>query len=206
MGTLGNFDHERFCQAAHAKIWAGEKRSTALPAAYRETIYQGDNPDDRSIAPNARRLVQRKDVKERLAELAYYSSQLAGIDASWALIELARRVRKFNLADYLTGEGTNRHFDISLCSRDDLAKLSELTIEEDILEAGEDTMRRVRKTRLKPYDPAAIIGLMAKIAGWEAPKKTELTGKDGVPLLEQLVSASYETPAKVDGGTNAKTD
>ena len=49
MGALGNLDHERFCQAAHKRIWGGEQRAEALRAAYLETIYSGDNPENRSV-------------------------------------------------------------------------------------------------------------------------------------------------------------
>lgn len=189
MGALGNLKHERFAQDAHKRIWSGQKRSEALAEAYRLMMYEGDNPDSPSIADNARRLANQKPVKERLAELSDYSSKLAGIDASWAMLELARRVRDFNLDDYLSPPGQGgRFFTIDTATRDELGKLAELTIDEEIIEAGEETMRKVRKIKLKPYDAAAIIGLMARIGGWEAPKKIAPTTADGQTLtLETLV-------------------
>jgi hypothetical protein len=200
MGTLGNLNHERFAQDAHKRIWSGQKRAEALTAAYLATVYEGDNPDSPSVQDNARRLANQKPVKDRLAELADYSSKLAGIDASWAMLELARRVKDFNLDDYLSPPGFGgRFFTIDEATRDQLGKLSELTIDEEIIEAGEDTMRKVRKIKLKPYDAAAIIGLMARIGGWEAPKKIAPTDADGNTLtLESLVTASMKPkePAK----------
>jgi hypothetical protein len=195
MGALINSNHERFCQAYHKRVCAGERRSIALSGAYREAIYEGKNGHHKAIAPNARRLVQRKDVASRLAELADYSAKLANIDAAWALVELARRVDRFNLDDYMTPreKGKDRFFDISACTPDQLAKLSELTLEDETDEGG----RRLRKTKLKPYDPAAIIGLMARIAGWEAPKKIAPTTPEGEGLtLEGMISASFERGAK----------
>ncbi|MBT0598864.1 terminase small subunit, partial [Klebsiella quasipneumoniae] len=37
-------------------------------------------------------------------------------------------------------------------------------------------------TKLKMHDPKAAIKQLAEMQGWDAPKKTELTGKDGGPL------------------------
>lgn len=201
MGVLGNFDHERFCQAAHKRIWAGERHVAAYHAAYREAIYRGSDPDEQTIAPNVRKLRNRKEVKARLNELADISAKLAGIDPAWAMVQLKMRVADFNLDDYLTPrmEGAQRFFDISATSREQLGKLSEITIEEDIVEAGEDTMRKVRKIKLKPYDPASIIGLMARIAGWEAPKKVAQTNPDGDGPAEITVTwkehAGADNPA-----------
>jgi len=189
MGALGNLNHERFCQEAHKRIWAGAKRKEALTEAYKIAVYEGDNPDLPSIGDNARRLANQKPVAARLAELADYSSRLAGIDASWAMLELARRVMDFNLDDYLSPPGQGgRFFTIDEATRDQLGKLSELTIDEEIIEAGDETMRKIRKIKLKPYDAAAIIGLMARIGGWEAPKKIAPTDAEGKTLtLESLV-------------------
>lgn len=178
MGVLGNFDHERFCQAAHKRIWAGERHVAAYHAAYRETIYRGSDPDEQAIAPNVRKLRNRKEIKARLRDLADVAAKMAGIDAGLAMLQLKARVWDFNLDDYLTprGDGFQRFFDISNATREQIGKLSEMTIEEEIVDVGEDTMRKVRKIKLKGHDPASVIGLMARIGGWEAPKKTELSG------------------------------
>lgn len=175
MGVLGNFDHERFCQAAHKRIWAGERHVAAYHAAYREAIYRGADPNEKAIAANVRKLRNRKEVKARIKELAEYSAKLAGCDPAWAMVQLKIRVEDYNLDDYLTPriEGMQRFIDISSATREQLAKLSEVTIEEDIVEAGEDSMRKVRKVKIKPYDPASIIGTMARIAGWMAPKRLD---------------------------------
>lgn len=179
MGVLGNFDHERFCQAAHRRLWAGEKRATALPLAYRETMYSGDSEDDAAIAPNARRLANRKDVKARLAELAAYSAQLAGIDAAWGLVKL-KRYAEFNVDDYLSprNDAGLRFFDVGKVSSDKLGLLSELSIEEFTEGRGENATD-IRKTKIKGHDPIAALALMARIAGWEAPKKIAPTTPDG---------------------------
>ena len=209
MGVLGNPDNERFCQVAHTRIWAGEKRATALPAAYVETVYRGETstPEARAAAlkacaANARRLTNRKDVAARLAELAAYSAKLAGIDAGWSMVELKillDEVKAFNLDDYMTDriEGVPRFYDISRASREQIARLSEMTLEEDIIEAGEETLRKVRKTKLagpkKAAEIVSIIALMARIGGWEAPKKVAPTNPEGTEAFEHVFR--WKTPA-----------
>lgn len=142
MGVLGNLDHERFCQAVHTRTWAGEKRSAALPAAYRETMYRGDREKvaDKAISPNARRLSQRKEVRDRLKELADGAAQVAELDAAWA---------QRKLKGYVDSKDASYNERIS------------------------------------------AIALMAKIAGWEAPKKIAPTTPDGKALnLEDMIVAS----------------
>jgi hypothetical protein len=198
MGTLGNLDHERFCQAAHKRIWAGEQRKSALTAAYLDTVYDGDKPELQSNADNARRLANQPLVKARLAELSEYSGKLAGIDASWALVQL-KRLTEFNVDDYLTpaNEAGLRFFDISKASREQLSLLVELAMEE-LTEGRGELATHVRKTKIKGHDPIAALSLMARIAGWEAPKKTAFTDVQG-NSLEALIIASMkpkEPPAE----------
>lgn len=204
MGALGNHDHERFCQAAHGRIWAGEKRAQALPAAYRETMYTGTAADDAAIAPNARRLANRKDVAARLKELDEYSAKLAGIDSGWALLKLKRLtedIEGFNLDDYLgpANDRGRRYYDLSKVPPEKLRLLSELTIEDTTItkpgEEGEaDEVHHHRKMKLRgpaKADLVSPIALMARIAGWEAPKKIAATDKDGKDLsLGDIVAAS----------------
>lgn len=204
MGALGNHDHERFCQAVHIRIWAGEKRSQALPAAYRETMYGGTAADDAALAPNARRLANRKDVSARLKELHEYAAKLAGIDSGWAMLKLKRLtddIEGFNLDDYLgpANEKGRRYFDLSEVPPDKLRLLSELSIEDTTIvkpgeEGEDDEVHHHRKMKLRgpaKADLVAPIALMARIAGWEAPKKIAATDKDGKDLsLADVVAAS----------------
>lgn len=186
MGVLANVDHERFCQAAHKRIWGGEKHVAAYHAAYIEAIYEGDDvPANEAIAANVRKLRNRPEVKARLRELAAYAAKLAGIDAGWAQLKL-RDMVEANIDDYLSkadDEGF-RYIDLEGVSRDKLGQLVELNQEETKENDGE---RAVRKVRLKLPDKIAALGLMAKIAGWFAPNKQEHSGR---LTLEDLVSQS----------------
>ncbi|MEY0256605.1 terminase [Morganella morganii] len=62
-----------------------------------------------------------------------------------------------------------RFKDSALQNPQSLAAISELT-------AGKDGIK------LKLHDPKAAIKQIVDMEGWEAPKKTELTGKDGGPI------------------------
>ena len=196
MGALGNLDHERFCQAAHKRIWGGEQRKLALATAYRETIYSGDDPESPSIADNSRRLANTIAIKARLKELADYSAKLAGIDASWALIKL-KQYTDFNIDDYLSvpNESGQRFFDVSLVPREKLALLVELQ-QEEFTEGRGEAAQSVRKTKIKGHDPIGALALMARIAGWEAPKKIAPTDAEGKTLARFVVeNAPVDTPA-----------
>lgn len=182
MGVLQNPQHERFCQELNKLICAGgnvrESRSAAYQAAGYETKAE-------YLPDNARKLANRPDVKGRLAELRTRSATLAEIDAGWCLLVLKRRVERadrYNIDDYLTPamEGAPRYPDIARASREELGRLSELTLEEEIIDAGEDTMRRVRKTKFKGYvDVEAAVGLIAKINGYLAPTRVAPTNPAG---------------------------
>ncbi len=205
MGALGNHDHERFCQAAHARLWAGEKRAKALTGAYRETMYTGTAGDDAALAPNARRLANRKDVAARIRELNEFAAKLAGIDSGWALLKLKRLaddIEGFNLDDFLgpVNDKGRRYYDLSKVPPEKLRLLSELSIEDTTIvkpgegEADPDEVHHHRKMKLRgpaKADLVSPIALMARIAGWEAPKKIAATDKDGKDLsLGDLVAAS----------------
>jgi hypothetical protein len=205
MGALLNHDHERFCQELRKRILAGEKRASARVGAYRATMYTGKAIDDTALSPNARRLANRKDVAARLGELDDFAAKLAGIDSGWALLKLkklADAIENFNLDDYLgpVNDKGRRYFDLSRVPPEKLAILSELAIDDTTivkpsLEEGEpDEIHHSRKMKLKGPAKADMVGpiaLMARIAGWEAPKKIAPTDKDGKDLsLGDLVAAS----------------
>lgn len=194
MGVLVNPDHERFCQEVHRRILAREARGQARTAAYREHIYRATTAPpatDDQLAANARRLAGQKQIRERLAELADFAAKLAGIDASWAMVELKSLladVRGFNLDDYLgpPDEDGNRYYDLSKVPRDTLGRLTEYSIESSTVFVGEGEdkePREIRKVRLKgpskTPEAVAILALMARIQGWEAPKKIAPTNAAG---------------------------
>ena len=188
MGVLSNFDHERFCQLVHKRIWAGEKQVEACEAAYREAICEGaENTKPTDFAANVRKLRNRPEIKARLQELADYAAKLAGIDAGWAQLKL-RDMVEANLDDFLSTTDAEGHRYLMLreVDRNKLANVVELHQEETTEDDGD---RAVRKIRIKLPDKIAALGLMAKIAGWLAPERREFSGQ---MTLESLVAASMK--------------
>lgn len=180
MGVLGNIKHEAFAQEVHRRQLSGEKRGVARTAAYRTAIYTGDAPvEDVAIAPDARKLANRHDVRDRIQELADFASKLAGIDKNWALVKL-KGYAEGNLDDYLgppDAEGY-RYFDLSEVPRDKIALLGELTqdqITEYFGDKDDPGRRLIRKVKLKLHDPLAALRLMAEISGWKAAEKHDLS-------------------------------
>lgn len=190
MGALGNLDHERFCQALHKRVWNGEKQSDARAAAYRDTMYRGENPDSASIVHNARRLANRRPIVARLAELNEFSAKLAGVDSGWAMVklkQLADAIENFNLDDYLGDADADgvRFFDLAKVPRERLSLLNELSIEET------DEGRKIKLKGPAKVDMVGPIALMVRIAGWEAPKKIAATTPEGKAItLADLIGAS----------------
>lgn len=203
MGALGNLNHERFCQDAHKRIWAGEKRAAAITGAYRTNCYSGDNPDDTALAPNARRLANRKDVAARLKELADYAGQLAGIDASWGMLQLKKiidTVADYTLDHYMArdtdGKRLNK-FDLSEVSDERMKRLTEITTEVTVNHDADGNEVVRTKLKLKGPDRFSVIpdtvAKMARIGGWEAPKKIAATTPEGKQVTwEDLVGASFK--------------
>lgn len=202
MPALGNLDYERFCQAAHTRIWAGEKRADALVAAYRETVYRGENTDDEALKPNSRRLANRKEIAARLKELADYSARLAGIDAHWAMLKLkglVDDVDAFTIDDYMARDEAGvrlNECDLTNVTADQMRRLKEVRPEVTITRAEDGTETIRRKISIVGPDRYSIVptvvGLMAKLAGWEAPKKIAPTNPAGDQpwSLERLIGAS----------------
>lgn len=212
MGILGNPDHERFCQAAHKRIWAGERAVASFEAAYRETIYTGDNPEGKALAANVRKLRRNEKIKARLRELADYSAKLAGIEAGWALLKLKSLIEA-NLDDYLspaTDDG-GRFVDLTGVSREKLGLLAELHMEDEVVieRTRGDAPRQVRKARLKLHDRIAALAQMARLAGWEKPRRGEISGPDGGPISHYIMADrpltddEWEKERAFDDGTGS---
>jgi hypothetical protein len=188
--ALENPDHERFCQAAHTRIWAGEKAVEACEAAYRETILEpGAATSGTAFSANVRKLRNLPAVKARLQQLADHAAKLAGIDAGWALVELKREldaIGSFNLDDFLSkpDERGRRYIDLNKVPREQLALLTEMTTR-DTKYGAEIKIKGPNRYSDKPN----IISLMAKIAGWLAPERQE---HNVGPGLEQLIAQSMQ--------------
>lgn len=190
MGVLLNAAHERFCQAVHDHMLAGDSRGSARTKAYRETIVvgKGKNAND---PDNARRLSNLPHVKARIQQIADDAARVAGINRTWFLVKLSK-MADGNLDDYLSppdAEG-NRYFNLSEVSREKMGLLAELTQDQVVEKFGDrdnpDT-RYVRKIKLKLQDQLGAMRLMSDILGYKAPEKhanTDTAGNDLPPVSD----------------------
>lgn len=74
--------------------------------------------------------------------------------------------------------------DSSLQDPDAMSAVSELI-------SGKDGIK------LKMHDPKAAIKQLAELQGWEAPKKTELTGADGGPIKTETTNLTADQAAEI---------
>ncbi|EFE9966505.1 terminase small subunit [Escherichia coli] len=74
--------------------------------------------------------------------------------------------------------------DSSLQDPDAMSAVSELT-------SGKDGIK------LKMHDPKAAIKQLAELQGWEAPKKTELTGAEGGPIKAETTNLTADQAAEI---------
>lgn len=74
--------------------------------------------------------------------------------------------------------------DSSLQDPDAMSAVSELT-------SGKDGIK------LKMHDPKAAIKQLAELQGWEAPKKTELTGAEGGPIKAETTNLTADQAAEL---------
>jgi len=155
--------------------------------AYR-TVYP--NTTARAAEVAFGRLLRSVAFSTRLAGLQAAASREAELDAAWALREakqLFDSCRSFNVDDYLTARGQGeRAIDLE-ASPELLARLTELQITSEPNER-----QRIRiKGPNKYSDGAAILALMARIGGWEAPRKIAPTNTAGQDMtLAELVLGS----------------
>jgi phage terminase small subunit len=81
-----------------------------------------------------------------------------------------------NLADFhgITSEG-EPYIDLSACTREQLAALQDLSVEDYVEGRGEDA-RLVKRVRVKLADKRGSLGLLAELLGHGAKRKVEMSG------------------------------
>jgi phage terminase small subunit len=106
-------------------------------------------------------------ARTSIADLAQFGNHVVGEDEDGRPVEQA--TWNFKNSDSITPE--------------QMAAISELT-------AGKDGIK------LKLHDPKAAIKQIAEMQGWEAPKKTELTGADGGAIKTENTNLSPQEAAE----------
>lgn len=143
--------------------------------AYRE-VFNPKSADPRSISHRASQILQHPIVRGYLAEADRVAQeQIQGAIAHYALskervvLELAR-MGFSNMSDYIkVTTGGDPYIDISGCTTDQLAAISEIQTEDYVDGRGEDA-REVKKIKIKLHDKKGSLVEIAKIMGWLTPK------------------------------------
>lgn len=134
----------------------------------------------------ASRLLKSPHIQDRIAELQADSSRRIQISADRVAQELAL-IGFANMADYTRVVGGERVLALENATRDQLAAVAEITVEDFVDGRGEDA-RQVRRTKLKLHNKHAALVSLAEHLGMFT-RRLELTGK---VTLEQLVAESFK--------------
>lgn len=134
----------------------------------------------------ASRLLKSPRVQDRIGELQAEISRRTQISADRVLQEFAR-IGFANMADYTRVVGGERVLALENATRDQLAAVAEITVEDFVDGRGEDT-RQVRRTKMKLHNKHAALASLAEHLGLFT-RRLELTGK---VTLEQLVAESFK--------------
>lgn len=116
------------------------------------------------------------------------------------LAELAKIVYA-NLDDYVSREGGELLVDFSAVTRDQMAAVAEITIEEYTEGRGENA-EKVKRTKFKLHDKLSGIDKAMKRLGLYAPERLEHSGPGGKPI--QMVAGPLPITAEMSDEQAAK--
>jgi phage terminase small subunit len=169
MPVLKDPRRERFAQ----EIAKGTIQKDAYVAA-------GYRVSDESSKPAASRLIKKPEVRGRIQELLEESAKAAGITITRVFVELGK-LGFANMDDYVKrqGDGT-AYVDLSKVDRDQMAAVSEITVDEYQDGRGEDA-RPVKRVKFKLSDKRAALADIGKHLGMFK-EKVEHSGPDGGPI------------------------
>jgi phage terminase small subunit len=170
--------------ATQAAIRAGYSRKTAAMLGYQQ--------------------LQKTLVADAIASAQARRSQRTEITADWVLQEL-RKLAASNMGDFMrTGEHGDPHLDFSALTRDQMAALSEVTVD-DFTDGRGDDARDVRRVRFKLHDKQAALVNIGRHLGMFTDNLTlrrhPLDGKshDELRAIEEALAAISASPADAGG-------
>ena len=155
---LKNPRHEAFC----LEVIRQKNNATAayIAAGYSE----------RGAAQSACALLRNPDVKARIDNLRQSGFRALHMSADETLAEIAK-VARFSMGSilHLTPDG-DPYIDLNKASDEDMAALSEVTIEDftdgrEVDEQGETVVRQVRRVKAKAHSKIGALTLIAKAHG-----------------------------------------
>ena len=138
---------------------------------------------------SAHRLIHEPAVEAELARRQAKLAEKAGVTVEGIVQELAK-LGFANMADYMrVGADGDPSLDFSKLTRDQAAALAEVTVE-DFKDGRGEEARDVRRVKFKLADKRAALVDLGKWLQMFI-EKHEHSGKDGTPLIVNLVS--YKT-------------
>lgn len=150
------------------------------------------------------RLLKRADVQ---AELAYRKQQLIKPITDRYAVTRERQIRELakiaygNIADFIVFDDDGQPFyDFSEATRDELAQLESLQIDEYSEGRGKDR-RDIKKIKISTRDKLKAIAMLNEMCGLNAPTKHEISGPGGGPIPiahAHIITARDMTPEQRD--------
>jgi phage terminase small subunit len=146
------------------------------------------------IAPYVERAEERLEVGLERAIESY------GVSRERNVAELARMAYA-NMADYTRLVGSERVTDLSQASRDQLAALQEITVE-DFTEGRGEHKRDVRRVRVKLHDKKAAIAELNHMNGWVIERQELGKPGDFAHLSDEELDAQISQRLRAKGVTD----
>lgn len=108
-----------------------------------------------------------------------------------------------NIEDYTRGEGGDRVIDLSMATRDQLAAVSEITIDEQISSRDDERTVLSRRTKLRMHDKkGALVDLLRYLGGFEGKEtptnvdnrtvniiNVEMTAEEAAKAYQRMINA-----------------
>lgn len=162
--------------------------------AYRKAGGRAKGDGERS---KANQIVTNRNVQAFLKSVQYEAINEAIMTRTEALERLSKmgRTSLTDIAEFrncLIGEDEDGQpvYQASWSFRDSALQDTEAMAAVAELTTGKDGIK------LKMHDPKAAIKQLGEMQGWEAPKKTEVTGAGGGPIQTETVSMTPEEAAE----------
>jgi phage terminase small subunit len=142
------------------------------------------------------RVIKRPRIAQAIERVLGEALRNAAVTKERIVAELALLAFS-NMADYTRLVGRTRVTDLSNVTREQMAAVAELTVE-DFKDGRGRGARDVRKTKLKLAEKRAALSDLAKLLGYVVDRH-ELSGAGGGPVKVERVERVIVDPANPDG-------
>lgn len=156
--------------------------------------------DDNVAAAASSRLLTYVKIKDYLELIQINLEKLAGISRKKVIDEHMKIA--FSSIAHLHNTWIERK-EFEKLSDAEKACIAEISTQVRYLQEGEDkTPLQVEYVKIKLYDKQKALDSITKMLGYEAPSKTELTGKNGSPLITSIQIEVINNASQVKKGND----